>query len=599
MKAAMLIINPDRGFALPSIMIASVVMLLLLVTAISSVTTTRTALDDQYRNTLTRQAAESGVRLAEACVRNNDMTVTWSNSSPLRPNTDCSGNAVTGQSAYVLESGNFRTSFTVGVDSTAGGVYTMNVEGLLEQTRTSSGAVWRTSQQVLKAEVSGEPLFTTSVSSGLWQVCAVLSEETWCNGGNNTGQMGNGRQEPLPPGEGSALYLRPERVIRLTGGLLGKQDKIVSSGQGRACTVTTDDSIYCWGSSGYGSLGAGYSPPNPQTTPIAVAKPAGMTGEVTAIAQGWNSMCAISGGDLWCWGRNNYGQLGINNTTNQISPVRVHNIGTHAGRPVTDVASHPYSESFCAAAGGDAYCWGRNTYGQLGDNSTTTRLTPVAVRKDSGRLAGKTVIKVVNVTSIRAHDSQISLADGTGDGCTTANRNCYVQSYSCALTSDGQMYCWGANRFGQMGQGSWTTTNQLVPIRVMGALNGKFVRDIAGSYMTPCALTTEPDTSDRLYCWGRNASGAGGLGHGNACDNTPARQSLCSPSPVVMQTPGLANRYIDSISAGVNRMCAITQGVSYCTGLNTHAQLGDGTTTTRYTPTEASVFRQYRPSLVY
>ena len=580
-------------------MIASIVMLVLLTTAIAAVTVSRAALDDQYHNLLTREAAESGVRLAEACMRSNDMAVTWSSANPLRPNTDCDGNIIAEQSPYVFEAGNLRTTFTVGVDSAAGGVYTMDAVGTLERTRSSSGVVWQTSRQALKAEVSGEPLFATSVASGMYQVCAVLSEETWCNGGNNSGQMGNGRREPLPPAEGSALYLRPERVLRLPGGLLGKEDKIVSSGQERACTVTTDDSIYCWGASGYGSLGVGYTPPNPQLTPIPVAKPAGMTGEVTTVAQGWYSICAVSGGDLWCWGRNNYGQLGINNTTSQIAPVRVHNIGTHAGRPVTDVASHPYSESFCAVADGDAYCWGRNTYGQLGNNTTTTRLTPTAVTKQAGQLAGKTVTKVVNVTAIRIQDGQISQPDGSGGVCTPGNRHCYVQSYSCALTTDGQMYCWGANRYGQMGQGAWTTTNQLVPIRVLGALNGKVVRDIAGSYRTACALTTEPDSGNRLYCWGGNQSGAGGLGHNNGCDNTPAFQAICSPQPVVMQTPGLANQYIDSISAGVNRMCAITQGVSFCTGLNTHAQIGDGTTTNRNVPTEASMFRMFRPSLIY
>ena len=66
-----------------------------------------------------------------------------------------------------------------------------------------------------------------------------------------------------------------------------------------------------------------------------------------------------------------------------------------------------------------------------------------------------------------------------------------------------------------------------------------------------------------------------------------------------MQTPGLANKDIDSISGGVNRICALTDGVSYCAGLNSSGQIGDGTTTTRTVPTEAKLLRQYRPALVF
>lgn len=584
-----------RGFTLPSTLVASLIMLMLLLSALSLLTTTRRALEEQHYGLLAAEAAESGIRMAEDCIQRNQ-TVTWTSAKPLKPNTNCHGDPVSGQDPHVIQMSNIATTFSVEPISSLSGQHSVNSLGQLNLIRASDGEVWRTVDRGARAEITGNSLLATSVSSGLYQVCAVLSDRTWCNGGNNSGQMGNGRVESLS----TMLYLKPEPVLREEGNLLGKKDKIVIGGTGRTCTVTTDNSIYCWGSSGYGTMGIGYSPPNPQTTPIEVAKPPGMTGEVTGIASGWNATCAISGGNLWCWGRNNSGQLGINSTATQLSPARVQGIGTYTGKPVTDIASSVYSDTFCAVAGGDAYCWGSNTYGQIGDNSTTTRMVPTAVAKQGGQLAGKTVIKVINASAPRVYDGQIALTDGEGGVCTPSNRDCYVQANSCALTSDGQMYCWGANRYGQMGQGYWSTANQLTPIRVAGALNGKFVRDIAGSYRTPCALTTEPDSGNRLYCWGGNHIGAGGLGHSNACNNSPpSLQSICSPSPVVMQTPGLANKHIASIHAGVNRMCAIADSISYCAGLNTNAQIGDGTTINRNVPTEASVFRIHQPPLVY
>lgn len=592
----------QRGFALPTVLLASIVMMVVLMTALVAANGGRSMLERQHYDRLAKEVAESGLTVAKDCLIKNGMAATWSNAKPLRPDTNCSGDVVSGRSSHVHQWDNHRSAFSVGIDTTADGVYTISSRGIIERVRASGGAAWQTYDHTLKADTSSTAAVAAQVSSGLFQVCAILSGHTWCNGGNQNGQMGNGRVEPLPPATGSALYLIPERVSRQPGLLAGRQDKIVASGQMRACTVTTDNEIFCWGESGYGVLGTGGSVPNPQPLPVRVAKPASMTGDISAIAIGWQAACVISGGDLWCWGRNHHGQLGIGSATPSQSstPVRAQNIGSHVGKTVTDITSHPYADSFCAVAGGEAYCWGRNHYGQLGNNTTSTQLAPTAVTKQADGLSGKTVEKIIHATAPRAHDAQIHLPDGTGGSCTPENRGCYSQSYSCALTTDGQMYCWGANRYGQMGQGTWETDNQLVPIRIKGALDGKFVRDIAGSYRTPCALTTEPNSMDRLYCWGGNQSGAGGLGHNVACDTTTAwRRTLCSPAPVVMETPGLKDKYIDSISAGVNRMCAIAEGSHYCTGANTEGQIGDGTTKLRLVPTEVTVLGKRLPTRAY
>ena len=90
-----------RGFALPTVLIASVVMLMVLATAVSTTAAVRSALQNQYYNGLADDAADAGTAFAEACLKTNGNTVTWSDSKPLKPNTDCYGTVQSGISAYV------------------------------------------------------------------------------------------------------------------------------------------------------------------------------------------------------------------------------------------------------------------------------------------------------------------------------------------------------------------------------------------------------------------------------------------------------------------------------------------------------------------
>lgn len=570
--------------------------MVVLMTALVAVSGSRATLDQQYYTRLAKEAAESGLVFAKECLRASNMVATWTQAAPLRPNTDCNGVVDSGKESHITLGSNLRSTFEIAISGSTELSYTVRAVGTTELLRSANGRSYKSFSETLIGNTQNILSTATSVASGRYQVCAVLSQTTWCNGGNEQGQMGNGRVDPLT----DKVYIYPEQVLREDGVLAGKQDKIVGSGTGRACTVTTDNEVFCWGSSGWGSLGVGYNPINPHPAPIRVAKPVAMSGEITGIAMGWHATCVISSGDLWCWGRNNHGQLGDGTTVNhRLSPIRVPSIGAHVGMPVTDVHSQIYADSFCAVAGGEAYCWGRNNFGQLGDGTTISRNQPQQVIQQTGRLSGKSVSRVITVYAPRAIDGSVS-SDGLGSECATYDRGCYSSAYSCTLTTDGEMYCWGSNAYGQMGQGNLSVHEQLTPVRVTGALDGKVVKSIAGSYRTPCALTTEPNDGDRLYCWGGNQAGAGGLGHTSSCwDSSAWRLSLCSPTPVLMQSNGLANKQIDSIDAGVNRMCAISEGSHYCTGLNTHGQVGDGTRINRSVMTEATSFKQYKPMLIY
>jgi len=235
--------------------------------------------------------------------------------------------------------------------------------------------------------------------------------------------------------------------------------------------------------------------------------------------------CALLGdGTVRCWGENSSGQLGDGTTTNRLTPVAVSGLSGA-------VSLTPSADGMCALLGdGTARCWGNNMAGQLGDGTTTTRLTPVLVSGLSG---------AVSVAS-----------SGTGSGM-------------CALLGDGTARCWGSNFSGQLGDG--TTTRRLTPVAVSGLSSAVSLTSTSGYGM--CALLGD----GTARCWGRNHFGQ--LGDGTTTDRrTPVAVSGLSSAVSLSSTSGYG-------------MCALLgDGTARCWGRNDAGQLGDGTTTDRLTP---------------
>jgi len=210
-----------------------------------------------------------------------------------------------------------------------------------------------------------------------------------------------------------------------------------------------------------------------------------------------------------------------------------------------DVESAPFDVEFVSAlavgtwhacvvrAGGAAYCWGYNGYGQLGDGTTASRTSPVLV---SGDVAFA------------------SVAPGA--------------VHTCGLTPTGEAYCWGANSYGRLGDS--TTSQRTAPVPVVGE---RAYSSISAGLEQSCAV--EASTSE-TYCWGRSQSGQRGDGTTNTVT-----------FPTV--TFGSSLLGFDRVSAGGQHTCAIAQdGAAFCWGLNNQGQVGDGTTTTRFVPTAVS-----------
>ncbi|GIE72882.1 hypothetical protein Apa02nite_089900 [Actinoplanes palleronii] len=372
----------------------------------------------------------------------------------------------------------------------------------------------------------------------------------YCWGNNSNYQLGNGGQ--LGAG-GSYTLPTPVLVNAPAAGVTFTQ---LTAGSTYTCGLGSDSTAYCWGQSGDGQLGIGGGSTT-QASPVAVDAPAGVTFTQLSAGSGGPTCGVGDDGQAYCWGFNAAGQLGNGDTETQYSPMAVN---APAGVTFTHVsAASNYS---CGLAGdGGAYCWGSNDSGQLGDGSTADKLSPVAVDAPSG----------VTFTQLDA-------------GYTNA----------CGLGSDDAVYCWGTNDHGQLGDGG--TTNQSSPVAVPlfapasspsptpspspsatpspapgGSVSPPVAQLAAGDYHT-CALSDD----DQAYCWGAGTSGQ--LGDG---------ATVSRSHPVAVSAP--AGVTFTQLTAGWTHTCGLgSDDAAYCWGSNLRGELGVEGATNRLTPAAVS-----------
>ncbi len=345
---------------------------------------------------------------------------------------------------------------------------------------------------------------------GTSHTCALVGGSVKCWGDNGGGQLGDGT---------TTRSLTPIQVSGLTSGVTA-----VATGNFHTCAIATGGAVKCWGVNTTGQLGDGTV--TQRLTPVAVT---GLGSGVIAIAAGQNHTCALtSGGAVKCWGANSFGQLGDNTQTQRLTPTSV------SGLPSGVIAITAGLTHTCAVtSAGAVKCWGANANGQLGDNSTTQRLTPTSV---SGLTAGATVVDAGS-------------------------------SHTCALVSGG-VKCWGLNANGQLGDN--TQTQRLTPVDVVGLASG-VTAIAAGSAHTCARLATTG-----MQCWGLNQDGELG-------DSTLVVRRL-APVDVTGLTSG-----VTAITAGLRHTCAVTGGGAVsCWGDDTLGQLGDNATDLRLTPSLVS-----------
>ena len=352
------------------------------------------------------------------------------------------------------------------------------------------------------------------VVGGEGHTCALTSTGgVWCWGANDSGQLGDGS---------NTLRNTPVAVAGLDPGV-----NVLAAGSFHTCAAAGSGTAWCWGRNDFGQLGDGSGVA--ANTPVVVALPT----SASALAAGYSHTCALDDqGAVYCWGRNNFGQLGDGTKVDSSVPVTVIDFGG----PVVALAAG--AEHTCALlTGGGVKCWGRNNFGQLGDDTKVDRSTPVTVTGLGGPV--------------------VALAAGA--------------EHTCALLDDGTVACWGRNDSGQLGNGtsgdSWTPvvvknpegTDPLYP--VLGIALGSF---------HSCALLDDFN----VQCWGRNDQGQLG-------NNTTTTNPTTLPVAVRNREDTDDLYSIDGLGAGASHTCALTDfGAVWCWGLNSSSQLGTGSQTT-------------------
>lgn len=354
-----------------------------------------------------------------------------------------------------------------------------------------------------------------------------------CWGENLFGQLGAGTGNVCRSPGGSRLPCSPRPLDVVTDAHF----VAIVTGARHSCGIDWIGVVLCWGANEFGQLGDGTFRPHLDPEPV--------RGQLTfrSLSAGDSHTCGITtDGAVYCWGDNSFGQVGLTPAATACTNVRVGEASTCVTRPrpVSGIAN---ARSVAAGGGhscavdgaGDAYCWGTNVWGQVGDGTTVDRSVPTAV------LGGLSFMAVAAAPGGLQH---IIAPDGSRSTTT---------AHSCGVTVAGDVYCWGG---GDRGQLAATDPGQVctaadgtqrecspTPSRVGGVVGAVAVR---ASLDQTCATT---DTGVG-HCWGAG-------------------------DPAVTQVPGAG--FLQYIAPSQRHACALTGGgVPVCWGSRSSGRLGDG-----------------------
>lgn len=408
---------------------------------------------------------------------------------------------------------------------------------------------------VLPATTGGEPERVTgtvtvrTAAEGWRQVsstedhnCGIWSDNTlWCRGRNDEGQLGNGKLTP-------SVFDHELDVLRPVSNPTWSQVTVqgtdqtwlsVTAGVYHSCAIRTDGTLWCWGSNGMGQLGTSTKKHAPSPTPVQVLVE-GTDQTWLAVSAGYFYTCGIrTDHTLWCWGAD-YGQLGTSAPTDDSSPspAQVLAEGTdQTWLSVTAASSHTCG----IRTDHTLWCWGSNQYGKLGTITTSgphkTNPTPVQV-----------------------------LASGPDQTWLTVDAG---SAHTCGIRTDHTLWCWGTNRYGQLGPGNnlgYTGPNP-VPAPVLAKRADRTWLTVSAGNSHTCAIRT----NHTLWCWGNNVHGQLGNDTKMKIGRVPA-----NPTPTKVRAKGDDQAWL-TVYANALHSCAIrANGTLWCWGGNFFGTLGSG-----------------------
>jgi alpha-tubulin suppressor-like RCC1 family protein len=338
----------------------------------------------------------------------------------------------------------------------------------------------------------------------------LISQSTlYSFGRNNNGQLGDNsatdRSSPV------SVFGSPYNTWRVIG-----------HGSDHSAGVKTDGTIWTWGRNDYGQLGDNST--TSRSSPVTVSGGGSLWKSVACGL--FHTVATRSDGTLWCWGRNDQGQLGDNSTTNRSSPVT-----TSGGGSNWEIPAAGFNFSLGIKTDNTLWAWGLNTSGQLGVNDTTNKSSPVTT-------------------------------SGGGTNWTFASGG---ELHATGVKSDGTLWTWGNNASGQLGTND-TVSRSSPGTTSGGTLNWRYTS--AGAAFT---LATKFDGT--LWAWGSNTVGQLG-------DNSTTNRS----SPVTTSGGGTTWKYISAANSTSTSAAIKTDGTFWTWGANAFGQLGTNNTTNRSSP---------------
>ena len=353
-------------------------------------------------------------------------------------------------------------------------------------------------------------------SLGASHSCVVSSSnELYCWGSNAFGQAGE-----------TFDLQSPQKVTSLSNTV-----SRVYTGQRGTCTVTTNGDLYCFGENQYGQLGNGTTSSEKTPTPqqVKLTSSSYLT-DVSQVSVGDYHVCAVkSTGALYCWGKNNSGQLGLNNTTNS-------SYAKEVMQGIKEVSCG--NEVTCAVKiSGELFCFGKNDHGQVGAGleSATIKVPTKVMMNVNHVIVGSTHVCATTNSGVYCFGNNDKNQVGNGSDADTITPQkildgnfSYISGYNhtCAIRQDGALFCWGYNSEGQIGNGI-SGTNPSSPAHVLSNI---IHVNVGGDH------TCATDSNNKLYCFGRNDEGQigdrtntdkpsptvifdGSGGHGSLCSN--------------------------------------------------------------------------------
>jgi alpha-tubulin suppressor-like RCC1 family protein len=401
------------------------------------------------------------------------------------------------------------------------------------QTRIHVGRDWADTFVVVTT-LPGPEVAWRSVSTAQGHTCGVSTVgKAYCWGHNGAGQLGFGRTT----GYGEVI------PVGVAGGIAFKE---IDGGNWFTCGLSTGGQAWCWGDGYFGQRGDGQ-----EGYTDGVPRPQAVLGGHTfrTLSAGFEHACGLDvDGKAWCWGNNTYGQLGNDERVVVMGePVPVEVVGgltfrqISAGRDAT-CAITPQNE---------LYCWGDNEIGQFGDGAGAPGLMiPRPTRGGVGHLWMDVALGDSHVCGLTVKGEAYCWGTdefgelGTGFAEESTDEPARVVSderfvdigvgtyHSCAIADDGTAWCWGFDRWGQLGRGEKESiAPHPVPEPVIGGV--RFAGSIQGGYRHTCAIGAD----DKAYCWGTDFHGEGGIQPNTEYCRIPGGLGACHTQPRAVSNP--------------------------------------------------------------